>query len=96
MTDEPEFLTIDDLEIAGKEYRERMDKIFIHEKEIDCISIYAQYQYQIELDRIPDMEGLLHWVHHLCGKPWMDRDLIGEFIDRICEIKGWNIHRRQL
>jgi hypothetical protein len=46
--------------------------------------------------RIPDFEGLVHWIEHLTGKSWMTSELVGEFIRRVYAIKGWDLHQRNL
>jgi hypothetical protein len=85
-------------QIASKarKHEERMDSIFDHDEKLGYITINAAYPYHIELSRIPDHEGLVHWLEHLTGKPWMTSDLVGEFIRRVYAIKGWNLYRRDL
>lgn len=85
-----------DIETAAKEQEAKMDAIFDYDEKLGYITINAAYQYHIELSRIPDPEGLVHWLHHLTGKDWMTGDLVREFIKRVYEIKGWNLYRRDL
>lgn len=81
-----------------EKFRERMDATFEHDEKLGHITIKVPYghDYDIELSRIPDPEALLHWVEHLTGKDWMPSELVREFIRRVCSIKGWNLHRRNL
>ncbi len=74
----------------------RMDVIFKHNEKLGCITINAAYPYHIELSRIPDPEALVHWLDHLTGKWWMTTEIVREFIRRVYQIKGWDIHRRHL
>jgi hypothetical protein len=77
-------------------HERKMDSIFQHDKKLGYITINAAYPYHIELNRIPDPEGLVHWLDHLLGKDWMTSDLVREFIRRVYAIKGWDLHRRSL
>ncbi len=47
------------------------------------------YPYHIDLARIKSKADLLGWVLHLCNKTWMNTEYLGEFIKRVCMIKGW-------
>lgn len=85
-----------EIEAAAAEHEAKMDAIFEHDAKLEYITINAAYPYHIELSRIPDPEGLVHWLDHLTGKDWMTSDLVREFIRRVYEIKGWNLHRRNL
>lgn len=89
-------MNLDELRVAAEEQQAKMDAMFQHDKEYGYITINALYPYDIQLSRIQDRESLLQWVSHLSGKTWMTRELIREFIRRVCEIKGWNIHHRSL
>ena len=55
------------------------------------ITLDYAYPYDIELSRIPDERALLHWVHHLSGKTWMNNDRIAEFIGKVSAFKKFNI-----
>lgn len=79
-----------------KKHRELMDQIFHHDNDLGYITINKEYPYEIALDRIPDPEALLHWIHHLLGKRWMTGRLALELIERVYDIKGWDLYRRNL
>ena len=94
--------TLGDIIREAKEHEAEMDSIFEHDSKLGYISIHAPNPhhpnerfgpYHIELSRIPDHAGLLEWTHHLTGKDWMTGELVHEFIQRICEIKGWNLYK---
>ena len=55
--------------------------------------LWGGYEYDIEMDRIPDPMALLQWVAHLGQKTWpgMTAQEISAFIERICERKGWTL-----
>jgi hypothetical protein len=89
-------MNLDELRLAAEKQEAKMDAIFQHDKERGYITINVLYPYDIQLTRISDSESLLQWVSHLSGKTWMTRELIREFIRRVCEIKGWNIYHRSL
>ena len=92
MTIEDRIMTFSELtEFAEKEYK-RIDAMF--EVDDNYITINVSYEYNIELDRIPNYEALLQWSHHLMGKNWMDMHLIRHFIEKVCTVKGWNLHKR--
>ena len=90
------FMTPSEIVDMGKEYDAKMDAIFEHDENLGYITINAAYPYHIELARIPDFEGLVHWIEHLTGKSWMTSELVGEFIRRVYAIKGWDLHQRNL
>jgi len=91
-----EFMTLSEIAAMGKEYDAKMDAIFEHDEKLGYITINAEYPYHIELARIPDVQGLVHWIEHLTGKTWMTGELVGEFIRRVYAIKGWDLHQRRL
>jgi len=66
-----------------------MNAVFEHNRDRNTLTINAAYPYEVDLDRIGSMEGLLAWVLHLLEKTWMTRELLEEFIERVCRIKGW-------
>jgi hypothetical protein len=83
--------TLAEILIEVEKHKAEMDRMF--SVTAKTITINRHYPYVIELSRIPDFQGLLEWVDHLGGKAWMDRVLIREFIRRVCEVKGWVLHR---
>ena len=98
-------MTMAELDAAIEEDERKMDAIFEHDEKLGYITIHAPNPYHpdelcspyhIELNRIPDPEGLTHWLHHLTGKEWMTGELVHEFIQRVYDIKGWNLYRRNL
>lgn len=61
-----------------------------HDTELGYLTINdGGYPYHIELRRIPDREALADWVRQLNCKTWGSGALEREFIDLVCEIKGW-------
>jgi hypothetical protein len=52
---------------------------------------FGGHDYDIELSRIKNQAELLGWVHHLCGKTWMNGHRIILFIDAINKAKGWKV-----
>lgn len=89
-------MNFSELEAATEQHEAKMDTIFEHDDKQGYITINAAYPYHIELSRIPDPEGLVHWISHLTKKNWMTSDLVHEFIRRVYTIKGWDIHKRDL
>ena len=86
-----------DIMECAEKGRARMDLIFRHDSEGNILNLHvdAGRPYPIELDRIQTPADLLGWTRHLCEKAWMDNVLLGEFVDRVAEIKDWTklIHR---
>jgi hypothetical protein len=89
-------MSLEQLEEEARKQDEKMDRIFEYDAKLDYITINAAGPYHIALKRILDPEGLAQWVEHLSHKNWMTSDLIGEFIRRVCSIKGWNLYQRDL
>ena len=54
-------------------------------------TLHFRYPYEIDLDRIQTQDNLLGWVRHLAGKPWMNRERLGLFIDAVAKHKGFRI-----
>lgn len=54
---------------------------------------WGGYDYDIELDRIPDPLALLQWLAHLGEKEWkgMTPDEISAFIQEVARRKGWEL-----
>jgi len=92
------FVTMAELDEIAKKEEARMDALCDYDAKLGYVSVRDDYgnDYDIELTRIPDIEALMHWIHHLTKKPWMDGDRVHELIKRVYEIKGWNIYRRDL
>ena len=74
----------------SEKFDEKMDKVFRFDGQ--WLIVNVEYEYPIELSRIKSKTSLLRWAHHLCEKVWMDSTLIGEFIERVCKYKGWNLY----
>jgi len=89
-------MSLAQLEEEASKQDEKMNHIFEYDAKLGYITINTAGPYHIALKRIPDPEGLAQWVEHLSHKVWMTSDLIGEFIRRVCSIKGWNLYRRDL
>jgi hypothetical protein len=51
--------------------------------------------YDVSLSRIPDYHALAQWVLHLCEKDWFDTVKCLQFIECVCESKGWTPHTPQ-
>lgn len=56
--------------------------------------VYEEDYYYIHLDRIPDELALLEWVHHLLvTKNFPDHYNLADFIETVCDKKGWQLYR---
>lgn len=75
------------------EHERKMDKAFVFSGGVLTITI--RYPYEIELSRIRSYKSLLRWVLHLSDKAWFDGEYVGEFIRRVCDHKGWNLHANE-
>ena len=53
---------------------------------------FPENNYWIELAEIKNYHDLVAWIHHLAGKTWVDGEMIAEFIEVVCEQKGWKIY----
>lgn len=85
-------ISVADIDKEVEEYEKQMDAVFVYDPQYGCIILNIAYPYEIELERIKDSNDLIHWIHHLCEKTWMDTDYLSEFIERVYKIKGWNLH----
>ena len=74
----------------AERHERKMAAAFEHDAVRGYITIKIDYPYHIELSRIRDKGDLLGWALHLCHKRWMNTEFLGEFIERVCAIKGWN------
>lgn len=45
--------------------------------------------YDFDGARITTPLDLLEWVHHLCGKVWMDTQRVEQFIAAVCRARKW-------
>jgi hypothetical protein len=61
---------------------------FIYNERNQTITLCFLYPYEVDLDRIRTPEDLMGWLYHLCGKPWMDKGAIREFLKRVSKIKA--------
>lgn len=62
------------------------EKIYIED---GCLVLDFAYPYQIELSRLKSWRDLVAWVHHFCGKGWMNPHRIEFFIDAVLKLRGW-------
>ena len=84
-------ISLADLDQRIAEHDKKMDAAFAHDADCACLTIKVAYPYHIDLARIKSKADLLSWVSHLCHKPWMNTEYMGEFIKRVCKIKRWKL-----
>jgi hypothetical protein len=70
-------------------FRERL----VYDSKIDVLHLRFRYDYEVDTERITKPMHLLRWVAHLTEKTWMNATFLGEFIKKVCEIKGWDLYR---
>ena len=44
---------------------------------------FGRADYEISMDMISTETNALEWIRHLCGKSWMDMDLMREFVETV-------------
>lgn len=49
--------------------------------------------YWLDLERIPNHEALVGWIHHLLGKEWITNEALGQFIEVVCSYRDWKIYK---
>ena len=49
--------------------------------------------YWIDLHRIDTSDKLVHWIHHLSGKNWFNREMARSLIEVWSKATGNNIHQ---
>ena len=82
-------ISLADLDQRIAEHDKKMDAAFEHDADCACLTIKVAYPYHIDLARIKSKADLLSWVSHICHKPWMNTEYMGEFIRRVSKIKRW-------
>ena len=50
------------------------------------------FSYWVELSRIPNHEALIEWIHHLMGKNWVTKEMLEQFIEKVCSHRKWGIY----
>jgi hypothetical protein len=75
----------------GEKYDKMMNTHFTYDKKMNTLTISVEYPYEVDLDRIETHMNLLCWVDHLSEKPWMTKDHLHEFMERVCKIKKWEM-----
>ncbi|OQB37225.1 MAG: hypothetical protein BWY09_01668 [Candidatus Hydrogenedentes bacterium ADurb.Bin179] len=68
-------------------------RAFVYDAEGNTLTLHIRYPYEVDLDTIQTHSDLLGRIHHLSMKAWMTNVHLHFFIQRVCEIKGWNIYR---
>jgi hypothetical protein len=53
---------------------------------------FIEGDYWIELNRIRTRAHLIEWIHHMTGKKWVTGDMIGEFIEKVCKYRKWDVY----
>lgn len=54
--------------------------------------IFLEDHYEIELARIKNRASLLEWIHHMAQKTWVTNEMIVQFIEKVCVVKGWPVY----
>lgn len=85
-------MSLTDLAESYDEYKKKMDGIVRYHKGNQTIVINLAYPYEIDLDRIETPCQLLGWVHHLSEKNWMTTIVLHWFIEKVSEIKKFDIY----
>lgn len=52
----------------------------------------AHSRYEIELDRIADLQGVLSWAYHLSEKMWVTTKILREFMQVASSNLNINLH----
>jgi hypothetical protein len=65
----------------------------VYDPKVDVLHLRFRYDYEVDTERITKPMHLLRWVAHLSEKTWMNATFLGEFIKKVCEIKGWDLYR---
>jgi hypothetical protein len=71
-------------------FKERL----VYEPGLDVLHLRFAYDYEVDTEAITEPMHLVRWVLHLTGKRWMAGPFAHKFIEKVCEIKGWNPHAR--
>jgi hypothetical protein len=64
----------------------------VYDSKCDVIHIRLAGDYEVYLGDITRPMHLLSWVTHLAEKTWMNATFIGEFVKKVCLIKGWDLY----
>lgn len=64
-------------------HNNKLKKLVFVEDGLIVINVAGEYC--IELNRCNTAEKLLMWVHHLCDKSWITKEIIARFIEIACK-----------
>jgi hypothetical protein len=92
--DEPEVLSIKEMEERYIEYVQALDKLIHMDGEYIVMKLpegSADDDYSVHLDRCSTAEAILGWVHSLSEKTWVTVPVIDEFVRLATEHHGIRI-----
>lgn len=88
--EKPKFVRLDMKTLIAVE--EEIDKMFVFNPDNNTLTLYIDYPYEIDLDRINTHQDLIGCLHHMSGKTWISGGNIHNLIELICKHKNWNIY----
>jgi len=65
----------------------------LYRKSNQTLLLRFAYPYQIDLDTIQSQSDLLRWVYHLSAKNWVTSELLNHLIEKVADIKSFNLHK---
>ena len=78
---------------AGKLEEQFFRERLVYDPNLDVLHVRFDYDYEVDTEEITRPLHLLRWTAHLAGKTWMNATFIHEFIEKVCAVKGWDLHR---
>ena len=69
-------------------FRERL----VYDSKSDVLHVRFRYDYEVDTESITEPIHLLRWAVHFTEKTWMNAIFIGEFIKKVCAVKGWDLY----
>ena len=76
----PMLIRVDKLTEEGIKHEQRMAKL-VRNEDGHILLTGGGYDYEIDKGRIDTNARLISWIHHLCGKTWVDRNTIRRLIE---------------
>jgi hypothetical protein len=66
-----------------------IEECLVYDAGNNTLTITLSHPYEVDLDRITEPEHLLDWLSQLSRKSWMTTKVMGCFLRRVRDLKGW-------
>lgn len=63
-----------------------------YDRRTEILTLHFRYPYQVDLATVREPIHLLGWITHLLKKSWMTTKYAVAVIERVAEIRKWDVH----